>query len=140
IAGCPKGMGPSVRRLYEQGSDIDGAGINSSFAIHQDVTGHATDLALGWSVALGSPFTFETTLESEYKSDIFGERGILLGAVHGIAESLYGRFIGQGMPKDNAFLNTVESITGPISKAISRSGLKAVYEQLDDKEKAAFRA
>ncbi|MDA9436801.1 hypothetical protein [Bradyrhizobium sp. CCBAU 51627] len=140
IAVCPKGMGPSVRRLYEQGRAINGAGINASFAVHQDVNGKATDYALGWSVALGSPYTFETTLESEYKSDIFGERGILLGAVHGIAESLYERFVGQGMPKDNAFLNTAESITGPISKAISRSGLKAVYEQLDDREKAAFRA
>lgn len=32
-------------------------------------------MALAWSVALGSPFTFATTLEQEYKSDIFGERG-----------------------------------------------------------------
>lgn len=41
----------------------------------QDVDGRATDVALGWSVALGSPFTFVTTLEDEYRSDIFGERG-----------------------------------------------------------------
>lgn len=60
--------------------------------------------------------------------------------MHGIAESLYERFVGEGMSKDSAFLNTAESITGPISKTISRSGLKAVYEQLEDKEKAAFRA
>jgi ketol-acid reductoisomerase len=139
IAVCPKGMGPSVRRLYEQGREVNGAGINASFAVHQDVNGKATDYALGWSVALGSPYTFETTLESEYKSDIFGERGILLGAVHGIAESLYARYVGQGMAKDDAYLNTSESITGPISKTISRSGLKAVYDQLDDQEKAAFR-
>src|SRR5919108_6249760 len=33
IAVCPKGMGPSVRRLYVQGKDINGAGINSSFAV-----------------------------------------------------------------------------------------------------------
>jgi ketol-acid reductoisomerase len=139
IAVCPKGMGPSVRRLYEQGRDINGAGINASFAVHQDVNGKATDYALAWSIALGSPYTFETTLESEYRSDIFGERGILLGAVHGIAESLYTRYVGRGMAKDDAFLNTSESITGPISKTISRSGLKAVYEELEDKDKAAFR-
>lgn len=35
IAVCPKGMGPSVRRLYVQGKEINGAGINSSFAVHQ---------------------------------------------------------------------------------------------------------
>src|SRR4029450_4575217 len=84
-------------------------------------------------------YTSETTLESEYRSDIFGERGILLGAVHGIAESLYARYVGNGMGKDDAYLNTAESIPGPISKTISRSGLKAVYDELDDKEKAAFR-
>jgi len=139
VAVCPKGMGPSVRRLYEQGREVNGAGINASFAVHQDVDGKATDYALGWSVALGSPYTFETTLESEYRSDIFGERGILLGAVHGIAESLYARYVGQGMDKNDAYLNTSESITGPISKSISRSGLKAVYEELDESEKAAFR-
>ena len=139
IAVCPKGMGPSVRRLYEQGREVNGAGINSSFAVHRDIDGRATDYALAWSVGLGSPYTFQTTLESEYRSDIFGERGILLGAVHGIAESLYARFTGQGMARDEAYINTSESITGPISKTISRSGLLAVYDELDEGEKAAFR-
>ena len=138
IGVCPKGMGPSVRRLYEQGADVNGAGINSSFAVHQDVTGRATDYALGWSVALGSPFTFQTTLESEYKSDIFGERGILLGAVHGIVEVLYRWFVRQGESPDQAFINSVESITGPISKMISRHGLLAVYESFEETDKELF--
>lgn len=45
---APKGMGPSVRNLYEQGKAVNGAGINCSFAVHQDATGTATDIALGW--------------------------------------------------------------------------------------------
>ena len=53
IAVCPKGMGPSVRRLYVQGKSVNGAGINASFAVEQDIDGRATDIALGWSVALG---------------------------------------------------------------------------------------
>jgi hypothetical protein len=32
---APKGMGPSVRRLYEQGKEVNGAGINASYAVHQ---------------------------------------------------------------------------------------------------------
>ena len=139
IGVCPKGMGPSVRRLYEQGKEVNGAGINCSFAVEQDIDGRATDYALGWAVGLGSPCTFLTTLESEYKSDIFGERGILLGAVHGIAENLYRRLQAKGMSQEEAFINSAQSITGPISKTISRSGLMAVYEDLDDKDKAAFR-
>jgi len=128
IAVCPKGMGPSVRRLYVQGSTVNGAGINSSFAVEQDIDGRATDLALGWSVAIGSPYTFQTTLESEFKSDIYGERGILLGAVHGIIESLYRRYINQGMTHEDAFRHSAEAITGPISKIISRQGMLGVYE------------
>ena len=138
IGVCPKGMGPSVRRLYEQGADVNGAGINASFAVEQDVTGRATDYALAWSVALGSPFTFQTTLESEYKSDIFGERGILLGAVHGVVEALYRWLTRHGMSQDDAFINSVESVTGPISKMISRHGLLAVYESFSEEDRATF--
>jgi ketol-acid reductoisomerase len=53
-----QGMGPSVRRLYEQGKEINGAGINCSAAVHQDATGNAADIAIGWAIAVGSPFTF----------------------------------------------------------------------------------
>ncbi|KAH6788879.1 ketol-acid reductoisomerase [Perilla frutescens var. frutescens] len=138
IAVCPKGMGPSVRRLYVQGKEINGAGINSSFAVHQDVDGRATDVALGWSVALGSPFTFATTLDSEYRSDIFGERGILLGAVHGVVECLFRRYTENGMSEDLAYKNTVESITGIVSRTISTKGMLAVYNALDEQGKKDF--
>lgn len=138
IAVCPKGMGPSVRRLYEQGKEVNGAGINASFAVHQDKSGKATELALGWGVALGSPFMFETTLTSEYCSDIYGERGILLGAVHGIVESLYRRYQRQGMSPEQAFIESCESITGNIVKIISTKGIKAVYEGLSGDDKKIF--
>jgi ketol-acid reductoisomerase len=139
IAVCPKGMGPSVRRLYEQGKKVNGAGINSSFAVHQDVSGKATDLALGWGVAVGSPFLFETSLKSEYCSDIYGERGILLGAVHGIVESLYRRYQRQGMTAEEAFVQSSESITGNIVKIISTQGIRAVYEKLEGEDKEIFK-
>ena len=61
----------------------------------QDYNGKATDLAIGWAVAVGAPFAFYTTLESEYKSDIYGERCILLGAVHGMVEALFRRYTRQ---------------------------------------------
>lgn len=138
IAVCPKGMGPSVRALYLQGKEVNGAGINASFAVQQDIDGRATDLALGWSVALGSPYTFQTTLESEYKSDIFGERAILLGAVHGLVESLYRRSVEHGVDPETAFRTSVEAVTGPISRAISKSGIKSVYENLSGDGQKSF--
>merc|ERR1711865_492755 len=102
----------------------NGAGINSSFAVHQDVSGKATDLALGWGVAVGSPFMFETSLRSEYCSDIYGERGILMGAVHGIVESLYRRYQRQGMSKQEAFPDSllcfVQACEGNSSRNLRR--------------------
>ncbi|MGP4048147.1 ketol-acid reductoisomerase [Streptomyces sp. 2A115] len=138
IAVCPKGMGDSVRRLYEQGAEINGAGINSSFAVHADPDGRAVDLALGWSVALGSPYTFRTTLDSEYLSDIVGERAILLGAVHGIVESLYTRFRLAGDDAVTAYERSCENVTGPIARTISGDGLRAVRENLDPAARAVF--
>ena len=132
-------MGPSVPRLYVQGKEINGAGINSSFAVVQDVNGKATDQAIGWAIAIGSPYSFITTLKNEYKSDIFGERAILLGAVHGIVEALFRRFVQQeGLTEDEAFKASVESITGPISKTISHEGILALYQKFSPDDQLKF--
>jgi ketol-acid reductoisomerase len=138
IAVCPKGMGDSVRRLYQQGADVNGAGINSSFAVHADPDGRAVDLALGWSVALGSPYTFRTTLHSEYLSDIVGERAILLGAVHGIVETLYTRYRLAGDDEVTAYERSCENVTGPIARTISHSGLRVVRDGLSPSGREAF--
>ncbi|MBU0729517.1 MAG: ketol-acid reductoisomerase [Proteobacteria bacterium] len=139
IGVCPKGMGPSVRRLYVQGKEVNGAGINSSFAVEQDIDGRATDQAIAWAIAVGAPYLFKTTLENEYKSDIFGERSILLGAVHGIVEALYRRYIlEKGMSEAEAFVASVEVVTGPLSKTISHEGILAVYNKLEGEDKKIF--
>ena len=138
IAMCPKGMGPSVRRLYEQGKEVNGAGINSSIAVYQDSNGKATEYALAWAIACGAPFVFPTSIEMEYRSDIFGERGILLGGVHGIIEVLYRYLTEKGVSKEAAFRRTAEAITGPISKTISTQGMKKVYESFNDEDKQKF--
>ncbi|MEV6104347.1 ketol-acid reductoisomerase [Streptomyces sp. NPDC051940] len=130
IAVCPKGMGDSVRRLYEQGEQINGAGINASFAVHADPDGHAVDRALAWSVALGAPYTFRTTLRSEYLSDIVGERAVLLGAVHGLVECLYRHYLLSGDDAVTAYERSCENITGPVARTVSRDGLRAVRETL----------
>jgi ketol-acid reductoisomerase len=139
IGVCPKGMGPSVRRLYVQGKEVNGAGINCSFAVEQDIDGKAIEQALGWAIAIGAPYVFKTTLGHEYRSDIFGERGILLGAVHGVSEAMYRRLVmEQGKGEKEAFIATVENITGPLSRTISHEGILAVYNNLDDEGKKTF--
>jgi ketol-acid reductoisomerase len=68
-------------------------------------------------------------MEEEYRSDIFGERGILLGGVHGIIEALSDRYTRvEGMTEERAFAETAECITGAVSQKISHEGILAVYE------------
>ena len=131
-------MGASLRRLYEQGRDIDGAGINCSIAVHADVDGRATDIALGWAVALGAPFIFETTLESEYRSDIVGERAILLGIPHAIAEAVYRRCRELGDDPLERSSARPNRMTGPLARAISRGGVRAVLDGFRGDDRRTF--
>lgn len=140
IAVCPKGMGPSVRRLYEQGKEVNGAGINCSIAVEQDLNGRAADVAIAWAIAIGAPYIFETTLTNEYKSDIFGERGVLLGGVHGMVEALF-RYYKENANISNvlAFTFSVEQVTGILSSTISKKGIVGVYNALTtDRDKRDF--
>lgn len=123
---CPKGMGPSVRALYEQGS-----GINTSFAVEQGGS-RALDRALGWALGLGAPSTFQTTLGKEWRSDVFGERAMLLGGVHGLSEAMYEYKRRHDVSKPQAYMEVVESLVGPISETISHEGLEGLYQRISE--------
>lgn len=134
IGVCPKGMGPSVRRLYEQGS-----GINASFAVDQGDDA-ARDRALAWALALGAPYTFQTTLGMEWRSDIFGERAILLGGVHGIVEAIYAWKVQNGVAPEQAYTDSVEAVVGPISETISHEGIKGLIAKFSGDDSARFKS
>jgi ketol-acid reductoisomerase len=51
----------------------------------------------------------------------------LLGAVHGIVEALFRRYTEQGMDEDLAYKNTVECITGIVSKTISKKVCRVLF-------------
>ena len=83
------------------------------------MSGHALDRALAWAVATGSPVTFETTMTHEVRSDLYGERGILLGGIWAIAEVMYEEFTKNGTLEKDAFQNSANAIVGIISQTIS---------------------
>ncbi len=127
---APKGMGRSVRRLYVQGKETDGAGINASVAVEQDVDGWAFDIALGWAVGVGSPATFITTMKKEVVSDLFGERAMLLGGLWGASEALYRYFRDSGASQHEAFLDSAKGLTSTITRMISEMGLVGTYQEI----------
>jgi len=119
---APKGSGTTVRRLF-----LEGRGINSSFAIHQDATGRARERCLALGVAIGSGYLFETTFQKEVFSDLTGERGVLMGAIYGLWLAQYEVLRANGHSPSEAFNETVEEATQSLYPLIAEKGMDWMY-------------
>ncbi len=119
---APKGSGTSVRRNF-----IDGSGINSSFAVHQDATGRAMERTLALGIAIGSGFLFPTTFQMEVYSDLTGERGVLMGALAGMMEAQYAELRRHGHTPSEAFNETVEELTQSLIRLVGENGMDWMY-------------
>jgi len=73
---APKGPGHLVRREY-----LAGKGVPNLIAVEQDASGHAFELALSYSKAIGGTRagTIKTTFTEETETDLFGEQAVLCG-------------------------------------------------------------
>jgi ketol-acid reductoisomerase len=119
---APKGSGTSVRRNF-----VDGSGINSSFAVHQDATGRAMERTLALGIAIGSGFLFPTTFQMEVYSDLTGERGVLMGALAGMMEAQYAELRKHGHTPSEAFNETVEELTQSLIRLVGENGMDWMY-------------
>jgi ketol-acid reductoisomerase len=119
---APKGSGTSVRRNF-----LSGAGINSSYAVHQDATGRAKERCLALGIGIGSGYLFPTTFEQEVFSDLTGERGVLMGAIAGIMEAQYDVLRKNGHSPSEAFNETVEELTQSLIRLVDENGMDWMY-------------
>jgi len=119
---APKGSGTSVRRNF-----LDGSGINSSFAVHQDYTGRAMERTLALGIAIGSGFLFPTTFQKEVYSDLTGERGVLMGALAGMMDAQYNELRKHGHTPSEAFNETVEELTQSLIRLVAENGMDWMY-------------
>ena len=119
---APKGSGVNVRSNF-----LAGSGINSSYAVHQDYTGRATERTLAAGIAIGSGFLFPTTFQKEVHSDLTGERGVLIGALTGIMEAQYAELRKHGHTPSEAFNETVEELTQSLIRLVGENGMDWMY-------------
>lgn len=115
---APKGSGRTVRTNF-----LDGSGINSSYAVHQDATGRALERTLALGIAIGSGYLFPTTFQKEVYSDLTGERGILIGALAGVMEAQYNLLRQHGHSPSEAFNETVEELTQSLIRLVGENGM-----------------
>ncbi|KAG9512516.1 ketol-acid reductoisomerase, partial [Aureobasidium melanogenum] len=119
---APKGSGRTVRTLFKEGR-----GINASIAIFQDVTGKAEEKAVALGVAVGAGYMYKTTFEKEVYSDLYGERGCLMGGIHGMFLAQYEVLRERGHSPSEAFNETVEEATQSLYPLIGAHGMDYMY-------------
>jgi len=119
---APKGSGLTVRNHF-----LEGRGINSSYAIHQDYTGHAKDITIATAFAIGSGHLFETTFEKEVYSDLTGERCVLMGLIQGAFLAQYEVLRENGHSPSEAYNETIEEGLQSLYPLVSEKGMDWMY-------------
>lgn len=119
---APKGSGRTVRANF-----LEGSGINSSYAVFQDATGHAEERTVALGIAVGSGYLFPTTFEKEVHSDLTGERGVLMGCLAGVMEAQYELLRRHGHSPSEAFNETVEELTQSLIRLVAENGMDWMF-------------
>ncbi|WP_108669402.1 ketol-acid reductoisomerase [Peribacillus acanthi] len=104
---APKGPGHLVRRTYEQD-----AGVPALFAIYQDVTGNAKELALSYAKAIGSlrAGALETTFKEETETDLFGEQAVLCGGLTSLVKAGFETLTEAGYQPELAYFECLHEL------------------------------
>ncbi|ABI55898.1 ketol-acid reductoisomerase [Alkalilimnicola ehrlichii MLHE-1] len=97
---APKGPGHLVRSTY-----VEGGGVPSLIAIHQDATGKAKDIALSYASANGGgrAGVIETSFREETETDLFGEQAVLCGGITSLIQAGFETLVEAGYAPEMAY-------------------------------------
>lgn len=104
---APKGQGGRLREAY-----LEGSGLPCLFAVENDASGKAREVALSIARSLGClrVGAFETTFREEAVSDLFGEQAILVGGVPALVKQAYSFLIERGFSPEVAYFECVHEL------------------------------
>ena len=104
---APKGPGHLVRRVYE-----DGKGVPALFAVHQNPSGQARDLALAYAKGIGATRAgvIETSFEEETETDLFGEQCVLCGGITELIKAGFDTLTQAGYQKEIAYFECLHEM------------------------------
>ncbi len=125
---APKGPGHLVRSVYAQGF-----GVPALFAIHQDVSGRAKQLALAYGKAIGAARAgmLETTFKEETETDLFGEQVVLCGGVSKLVQTAFEVLTDAGYQSELAYFECMHELK-LIVDLMYQGGLNAMRYSVSD--------
>ncbi len=104
---APKGPGHLVRHQYVQGQ-----GVPSLMAIHQDPSGDTRDVALAYACGIGAGKAgiIETTFREETETDLFGEQVVLCGGVTALIQAAFDVLVEAGYSPEMAYFECLHEL------------------------------
>ncbi len=104
---APKGPGHTVRSQY-----VEGAGVPSLIAMHQDYTGRAKDYALAYAAGIGAGRAgiLETSFTEETETDLFGEQAVLCGGVTELMKAGFETLVEAGYEPEMAYFECIHEM------------------------------
>lgn len=104
---APKGPGHLVRRTYEQGQ-----GVPALFAVYQDATGKARDLAMAYAKGIGGTRAgiLETSFREETETDLFGEQAVLCGGLSELIKAGFETLVSAGYQPEIAYFECLHEV------------------------------
>jgi ketol-acid reductoisomerase len=104
---APKGPGHLVRRTYTQGE-----GVPALFAVYQDATGRARDIAMAYAKGIGGTRggILETTFREETETDLFGEQVVLCGGLTALIKAGFETLVEAGYQPELAYFECLHEV------------------------------
>ena len=104
---APKGPGHLVRSTY-----LQGGGVPSLIAVHQDKSGKARDLALSYAAANGGTRggVIETSFREETETDLFGEQVVLCGGLTALIQTGFETLVEAGYAPEMAYFECLHEV------------------------------
>ena len=104
---APKGPGHTVRTQY-----LEGKGVPSLIAVHQDFTGKAKDYALAYASGIGAGRAgiLETSYKEETETDLFGEQAVLCGGVTELMKAGFDTLVEAGYEPEMAYFECIHEM------------------------------
>jgi ketol-acid reductoisomerase len=125
---APKGPGTALRSLYEQGK-----GMIAVWAVAQDATGQAREIALayGRAIGCGRAGLIASSFAEEAEADLFNEQAVVWGAVPELLIAGFETLVEGGVSPELAFLECVGELK-LIAELIEARGIAGMREAISN--------
>jgi ketol-acid reductoisomerase len=104
---APKAPGHRMRSVF-----VEGSGVPSVVAVHQDASGEALQDALAYGGAIGSMRAgiVATTFKEETETDLFGEQTVLCGGVTSLVKAGFETLVEAGYQPEIAYFEVMHEL------------------------------